>query len=127
MRVQLKRAYEAALPEDGYRVLVDRLWPRGVSKERAAIDLWAKQLAPSPELRRSWHADPDGRSPERFAAFAEAYRAELSQSPASEALDELTELARTHERLTLVYGAKDQRVNHAVVLHEALRARLSIA
>lgn len=125
--VRIKRAYEPAEPGDGCRVLVDRLWPRGVSKERAALDRWEKEVAPSNELRREWHADPRAHEPDRFAAFAERYRSELAEPPAAEALDRLVGLARAHERLTLLYGARDERANHAVVLRDALRQRLDAA
>lgn len=123
MEILLKRAYEPAAPSDGTRVLVDRLWPRGVSRERAALDEWAKEVAPSAELRTEWHQDPDGRSPERFEAFAERYRAELSAGTALAALDRLVSLARSVSRITLVYGARDPVLNHAVVLRDALRDR----
>jgi uncharacterized protein YeaO (DUF488 family) len=123
--IRVKRVYEPAEPGDGYRVLVDRLWPRGVSKERAELDLWEKDAAPSPELRHDWHSDPRGHDPERFAAFADHYRAELAESPASEALDRLADLARDHDPLTLLYGARDEHANPAVVLCEALRQRLA--
>lgn len=125
MDIRIKRVYEDAEPGDGYRVLVDRLWPRGVAKEAAHLDLWDKEVAPSPELRRAWHSDVDGRSPEHFAAFAADYRAELSDGPGLAALDSLAELAREHSPLTLVFGAKDERVNHAVVLRDALIERLA--
>ncbi len=123
MEILLKRAYEPAAPSDGTRVLVDRLWPRGVSRERAALDDWAKEVAPSAELRTEWHHDPDGHSPEHFAAFAARYREELSAGSALAALDRLVALARSVPRVTLVYGAKDPVRNHAVVLRDALRAR----
>jgi len=124
MNITLKRAYEPAAPDDGYRVLIDRLWPRGVTKERAHIDVWAKEVAPGAGLRKSWHADPNGKSDAGFSAFAEAYRAELTTEPASSAVDELVELAREHPRITLVFGAKDETINHAVVLREVLLERL---
>lgn len=127
MDVRLKRVYDEASPDDGVRVLVDRLWPRGVSKERAALDLWDRALAPSAELRRSWHADPAAHDPERFAAFAADYRDELARDPASAALDRLAQLARDRPRVTLLYGAKDTRQNHAVVLRDALLERLGAA
>lgn len=123
MDVRIKRVYDPAAPGDGCRVLVDRLWPRGVSKERAALDLWEQDAAPSPELRREWHDDPEGRDPDHFAAFAGHYRAELAEPPAAEALDRLVALAREHDVLTLLYGAKDERRNHAIVLREALLRR----
>jgi uncharacterized protein YeaO (DUF488 family) len=109
---RIKRVYEPAEAADGYRVLVDRLWPRGVTHERAAVDLWLKAAAPSPELRTWWDHDPD-----RFDEFAERYRAELDGSPA---VDELLGLLREHGALTLVYAARDPQVNHALVLRDVL-------
>jgi uncharacterized protein YeaO (DUF488 family) len=111
--VRLKRAYDPAEPRDGYRVLVDRLWPRGVSKERAHLDEWARELAPSAELRTWFGHDPD-----RFAAFERRYRAELAAH--DEKLDELRRRAR-EGTLTLVYGARDEEHNDAVVLAELVR------
>lgn len=122
MDIKCKRAYDEATPADGVRVLVDRLWPRGVSKSRAAIDLWMKEVAPSTELRRSWHADADGHSDAHFAAFAAAYRAELAEGEQAAALAELVSIARSNTRVTLVYGAKDPVHNHVVVLRKALLA-----
>lgn len=113
--VRLKRAYDPAEPGDGYRVLVDRLWPRGVSKERARLDEWARELAPSTELR-TWF----GHDPERFAEFERRYRAELAAH--DEKLDELRRRAR-EGTLTLVYGARDEEHNDAVVLAELLGER----
>lgn len=109
----IKRVYEPALPTDGYRVLVDRLWPRGVSKARAALDEWAKEVAPSPELRSEWHHHR-----ERFDEFADRYRSELDESALDDqgATRELLGLGETHDRVTLLFGAHDERVNHAVVL-----------
>ena len=109
----MKRAYDPAEPRDGYRVLVDRLWPRGVSKERARLDEWARELAPSAELR-TWF----GHDPERFAEFERRYRAELTAH--EEKLDELRCRAR-EGTLTLVYAARDEEHNDAVVLAELLR------
>lgn len=119
MDLRRKRAYDTAEPSDGFRVLIDRLWPRGVSKERAAIDLWAKDIAPSAELRRDWHAAPDS----EFEVFADRYRAELAHEDA-EALDGLVALLRQHPVVTLVYALHDEKHNHAVVLEEHLRALL---
>lgn len=112
--VHVKRAYERPSPRDGYRVLVDRLWPRGVKKEALRLDLWAKDLAPSPRLR-TWF----GHDPERFREFARRYHAELRTAPA-QAL--LAELARRAARgaVTLVYGARDEAHNGAVVLRDLL-------
>ena len=113
MAFVMKRVYEPAEASDGYRVLVDRLWPRGVSKERAQLDLWHKEVAPSPELRTEWHHHRD-----RFDEFAAMYRAELDASPAAQ---KLLELGREHARVTLLFGASDELVNHAAVLLDWLR------
>lgn len=112
MTLRTKRIYEDPVPDDGYRVLVDRLWPRGVSKDRAALDGWLKDVAPSPELR-TWFAH----RADRFAEFAARYTVELDANPA---VAELRALLRTNETVTLLYGARDARVNHAVVLADAL-------
>lgn len=125
MEVRTKRVYEPADPDDGTRVLVDRLWPRGVSKEAARLDLWAKDAAPSPELRTAWHADPQGHDPAHFAAFAEEYRAELREEPARAAVQRLAQLARDSSRLTLLYGARNETSNHALVLREAVLQQLA--
>jgi uncharacterized protein YeaO (DUF488 family) len=113
MDVRLKRVYEPAGPMDGHRVLIDRLWPRGVSRERAKIDQWEKELAPSKQLRQ-WF----GHEPERFDEFRRRYIDELtSQRP------RLTALRRRAREgtLTLVYAAHDTEHNDAVVLAEVLR------
>lgn len=119
MELRRKRAYDTAESSDGFRVLVDRLWPRGVSKERADIDLWAKDTAPSPELRKEWHAASD----EDWGVYADRYRAELDGETAP-ALDELAAEVKKHDVVTLVYAAHDEHHNHAVVLEEALHERL---
>ena len=113
--VSLKRAYESASPEDGMRVLVDRLWPRGVSKEELAVDFWLKDAAPSDALRR-WY----GHKPQRWESFAAKYRGELAKrSDLLRLLDEL----RRRGRVTLLYGARDTARNNAVVLREVLEER----
>jgi uncharacterized protein YeaO (DUF488 family) len=112
MAVQLKRVYDSADEADGFRVLVDRLWPRGVTKERAEVDLWLKDVAPSPDLRTEWHHNPG-----RFDEFAERYRGELKQNPAT---TDLRELIAAHPTVTLLYGAKDPEANHARVLKDFL-------
>jgi uncharacterized protein YeaO (DUF488 family) len=114
--IRLKRAYEPAAAEDGYRVLVDRLWPRGVAKQQAGLDEWDRELAPSGELRK-WF----GHEPSRFAEFRRRYIDELRASPAR--LKELRRRARTGT-LTLVYSAHDSEHNDAVVLAEVLRRGL---
>ncbi|MFZ1904012.1 MAG: DUF488 domain-containing protein [Steroidobacteraceae bacterium] len=113
--VQIKRIYDARDPADGYRALVDRLWPRGISKARAALDAWLVELAPSTELRQ-WF----GHEPGRFAEFARRYRAELRAQ--RHALDELRARA-ARERVTLLYAARDPRSNHATVLRDVLLKR----
>lgn len=111
--VKLKRVYEEAEPDDGFRVLVDRLWPRGVSKERAHLDLWLKDAAPSPELRK-WF----GHVPERWPEFQKRYRAELRDNRA--VITQVRELEREHSVVTLLFGARDTERNEAVVLAEVL-------
>ena len=115
-QVDIKRVYEQAADEDGVRILVDRLWPRGVSKERAALSGWLKDVAPSPDLRRWWHHDPD-----RFEDFVRRYRTELDDNPA---LGDLLSIVREHDRTTLVYAAKDPAVNHALILRDYIRHAL---
>jgi uncharacterized protein YeaO (DUF488 family) len=113
--VRIKRVYAPADSADGYRVLIDRIWPRGVSRERAQLDEWARELAPSDELRR-WF---DHR-PERFQEFRTRYRTELSRHP--DELERLRTLAAPAP-VTIVYAARDERHNNAVVLAELLRGR----
>lgn len=110
--IRLKRAYEAPAASDGRRILVDRLWPRGVKKADAAIDEWTKDIAPSSELRK-WFAH----DPERWQEFRRKYVAELADK--SEQLERLRELAR-HGTLTLVFAARDEDHNDAVVLRDVL-------
>ena len=112
--IQIKRIYEDLSADDGFRVLVDRLWPRGISKERAKLADWWKDIAPSPELR-TWF----GHKAERFAEFAEKYRAELSTGTAAPT-DMATVAAHlaAGENVTLLYGAKDPAINQAVVLRD---------
>ena len=110
--VQLKRAYTPAAADDGTRVLVDRLWPRGVSKDHAAVDLWMKDLAPSTALRQWFNHDPA-----RWAGFQARYAAEVLQQPAL--FQQLRGLAQ-QGRITLVYAARDTDHNEAVVLRNLL-------
>ena len=114
--VKIKRIYDSPDNADGYRVLVDRLWPRGMSKEMAAIDLWLKEVAPSPELR-TWF----GHRPERFDEFNRRYLSELADNPAA---DQLVQLAQEHTVITLLFAAKDVANNDAVVLRSFLEKRL---
>ena len=115
--VVLKRAYEPAAPDDGQRVLVDRLWPRGVSKEKAAIDLWLKEIAPSTALRQ-WF----GHDPARWEEFQSRYRAELDAN--GEVVGQLRDVIRAG-KTTLVYGARDEVHNDAVVLAAYLAGVIS--
>ena len=110
--IKLKRAYERPSPADGKRILVDRLWPRGVKKTTAAIDIWAKDIAPSTELRQ-WF----GHVTDRWEEFCRRYVAELEQKP--DLVNELRALARSG-KITLVFGAHDQTHNDAVVLRKVL-------
>ena len=115
MAVILKRAYEKPSRSDGTRVLVDRLWPRGLRKEAAALDAWLKDVAPSHELRRWIHARPA-----LWPTFRKKYLAELAAPAASKALQRLYELAGKSRQLTLVFSARDQEHNNAVVLKQLL-------
>lgn len=107
--VQIKRIYELPESSDGYRVLVDRLWPRGVSKEKATLDEWLKDAAPSPELR-IWF----GHKPDRFEEFSQQYLEELEENKALQ--DKLNQIKEQHKIITLLYAAHDPRINHAIVL-----------
>ncbi|MBX5460077.1 MAG: DUF488 domain-containing protein [Steroidobacteraceae bacterium] len=113
--VRVKRVYDRADPADGVRVLVDRLWPRGIRKEGAALDEWQREVAPSTPLRK-WF----GHDPNRWQEFRRRYLAELKTHP--DALDQLRRLAR-QKPVTLLYGARDPEHNHAVVLKEAIERK----
>lgn len=110
MKLSIKRVYEPASPGDGMRILVDRLWPRGIAKDKAKVDLWLKEIAPSNALRKRFHGHP-----EDWAAFRRAYAAELKEEAAQEAVRELRQQLRKG-RVTLVYAAKDEEHNNAVAL-----------
>ena len=114
-RIQIKRVYEKAARGDGTRVLVDRLWPRGLSKKAAALHSWLRELAPSDELRRWLHARPEG-----WITFRRRYLKELGQPEASEALKELYRLAEKRSRLTLLFASKNEERNNATVLRDLL-------
>ncbi len=113
-KVALKRVYEQAETQDGTRILVERLWPRGLTKERAHIDMWLKEVAPSNELRRWFGHDPD-----KFADFQRRYEAELASESGQEALSKLHALLK-HGPVTLVFAAHDTEHNNAVVLRDLL-------
>jgi uncharacterized protein YeaO (DUF488 family) len=113
--IKLKRAYDPPSPEDGKRILVDRLWPRGISKEKAALDQWMKEIAPSTELRK-WF----GHDPKRWTEFRRRYAEELRQHP--DLVAKLRSLAK-QGTVTLVYAARDETHNDAVVLRGLLLGR----
>lgn len=115
MPVAIKRVYEPASRADGARILVDRLWPRGLTKLRAAVDEWLRDLAPSDELRHWYHVRPD-----HWAMFRKKYLKELSQTDAETALRHLYDLAHKKKRLTLLFASKNELQNNATVLKELL-------
>ena len=117
MQLNLKRAYETAQKTDGYRVLVDRLWPRGISKENAHLDLWEKDLAPSADLRK-WF----GHDPAKWAEFKRKYIIELNHN--KEAVDAFLSVLKKQATVTLIYAAKDTEHNEAVVLKDYLQEYL---
>lgn len=116
-RIWLRRAYDEPTHNDGARILVDRVWPRGVSKEDLQIEAWEKDVAPSTELRKWFGHDVD-----RWDGFRTRYRDELAKGDAKEAVDRLVERLDSG-RITLVYGARDEEHNQAVVLREVLEER----
>ena len=112
MKIKIKRVYEQPAKDDGVRILVDRLWPRGLTKEKAAVDLWLKEIAPSTELRK-WF----GHDPEKWSSFRRRYETEIRHN------DDLIKLLKQRARyrtVTLVYGARDQKHNEALVLKQFL-------
>jgi len=117
--LRIKRIYEAIEEQDGYRVLTDRLWPRGIAKAKAAIDLWEKTVAPSTELRE-WF----GHIPERFPEFTERYLQELENNSDATKFVELCQKQLEKSNVTLLYGAKDEVHNQAVVLQNFINQHL---
>lgn len=117
MKIETKRVYEEPNESDGYRILTERLWPRGVSKERAALDRWMKGVTPSHELRKWFDHDP-----EKWEEFKERYRRELF---GSEAVEELLDLIKQHETVTFVFASKDQTHNSTMVLEQFLEDLLT--
>ncbi|MEO7201406.1 MAG: DUF488 family protein [Candidatus Tumulicola sp.] len=109
--IELKRAYDKPARSDGFRILVDRLWPRGMKKEAFRFDVWAKELAPSTELRK-WFAHDVS----KWSEFRSRYRSELTRSHASKSIRELLDASKPAKTITLVYGAKDTEHNEAIVL-----------
>lgn len=115
MAVAVKRVYEAASPADGIRVLVDRLWPRGLTKEKAAVKFWLRDIAPSNELRQWFHANPDA-----WHMFHKRYLKELVSEEASAAVEKLHHLTEGKRRVTLLYASRMEQRNNATVLKELL-------
>ncbi|WPU97370.1 DUF488 family protein [Mucilaginibacter sp. cycad4] len=115
MDIKVKRVYEPHAEDDGIRILVDRLWPRGIKKEDAHIDKWFKEIAPSNELRKWYNHDP-----EKFEAFNQKYRAEIE---GTKALDELVDYIRQHKTVTLVFSSKEPKLNNAIVLRTIIDER----
>ena len=113
MSVSIKRVYLKPSPDDGARVLVDRLWPRGLKKEAAALDAWLRNLAPSDALRTWFHEHPQQRS-----KFRERYLKELTSETAAKALEQLYEIRNSSQRLTLLFASKNEDYNNATVLRE---------
>lgn len=118
MEVRLKRVYDPESPGDGFRVLVDKLWPRGIRKEAFHYDLWAKRIAPSTSLRVWYHGDPAG----RWAEFRRKYLDELGSSAA---MQDFLDRIRTYPDVTLLYASKNRVENHAVILKEFIEKNLN--
>ncbi len=116
--IQIKRVYEELGDDDGHRILIDRLWPRGISKENAHIDLWLKEIAPSTELRKWFNHDP-----EKWEEFKKLYRDELSEK--KEMINQIKKLEQKHETVTLLFSAKDTEHANAKVLFEVLEEKKS--
>lgn len=114
--IQTKRVYDKPSKEDGYRVLVDRLWPRGLTKEKAHVDLWMKEIAPSDELRKWFHHEE-----QNWPEFAKKYKAELAKK--KDLLTELKKLTKERGTVTLLFGSKDEKQNQAVVLAQLLQGK----
>ena len=114
--IRIKRVYEEPAKDDGYRILVDRLWPRGLTKERAKVDLWMKEIAPSDALRK-WF----GHEAEKWVEFAKRYGVELRKK--KDLLKEVKRLEREHGTVTLVYGRNDEKQNQAVLIAAVLKGK----
>jgi uncharacterized protein YeaO (DUF488 family) len=112
--IKIKRIYDAPTKEDGYRILIDRIWPRGLTKEKAKIDLWLKEIAPSDDLRK-WFAH----DPEKWEEFKNKYKEELKTR--QELLHKIKQLAREKGTVTMLYSAKDEKHNNAVALNDFLK------
>ena len=117
MAVRVRRAYDPPLPEDGRRVLVDRLWPRGIKKEKLFLNAWLKELAPSDELRRWFSHDPT-----RWQEFQQRYRQELRGPRQQQLIDELADQA-SRRNVTLIYSSREERYNNAIALRDIIEGR----
>ncbi len=117
--IKIKRVYEEVEAADGYRILVDRLWPRGIKKEELKFDYWAKEITPSTEIRKAFNHQE-----ERFKEFMEKYIEELNQNEVADAFVDKVEDTLAEENVTLLYAAKDTRVNHVNVLKDWLTEKL---
>jgi len=115
MNIKTKRAYDVAATKDGQRILVDRIWPRGVSKDEAKLHEWLKSIGPSNELRKWFDHDK-----EKYDTFNEKYKQELKSGEQKKALDKLKEIAHNNNTVTLIFGAKEETYNQATVLKEIL-------
>lgn len=116
MTVKIKRIYEPCSENDGYRILVDRLWPRGIKKEDTRINKWLKEIAPSTELRKWFNHEPD-----KWEQFRRKYHAELNKSAA---LNELFTCIEEHKMVTLLFASKEEKYNHAIVLQQFINDHL---
>jgi uncharacterized protein YeaO (DUF488 family) len=117
--LQIKRVYDRPAADDGVRILVDRLWPRGLTKAKARVDVWLKDVAPSDALRHHFHGEPD-----EWKEFVSAYGRELAREPAKTAAADLLQRLRREPVTTLLYGSRDEVHNNAVVLKQWLERRL---
>ena len=117
MTIKIKRIYQAPSSDDGIRILVDRLWPRGVSKEKAKLDYWLKEIGPSNDLRKSFHHES-----KTFEDFREAYKEELKYGKQKEALEQLKDIVKEHDHITLLFAAKNEDANQAHVLKDLLKS-----
>ena len=118
--VKIKRVYDKPSKDDGFRVLIDGLWPRGLSKDKARIDLWLKEIAVSPELRKWFSHDPD-----KWPEFKKRFRAELNEK--KDSVDMLMDKAKGKNVVTLLFGSKEEKYNNAVVLQEYLASKMKKA
>ncbi|GAK48345.1 hypothetical protein LOSG293_260080 [Secundilactobacillus oryzae JCM 18671] len=119
MELKIERIYTKPIDKNGYRILIDRLWPRGISKENAALDEWDKEIGPSTDLRKWFNHDP-----EKFAEFRQRYRDELDQNPATTDFIETIKTQLKQQNVILLFGAKDETHNQAVVLKDYLTNKL---